>query len=40
MAADEDGAQAQVNIQASVRIQPVPQFNPDTKIGAILATRW
>ena len=33
-------AQAQVNIQASVRIQPVPQFNPDTEIGASLATRW
>ena len=40
MAADEDGAHAQVNIQASVRIQPVPQFNPDTEVGASLATRW
>ena len=40
MAADEDGAKAQANMQASVRIQPVPQFNPDTEIGASLATRW
>ena len=40
MAVHGDGAQAQVNTQASVRIQPVPQFNPDTEIGASLATRW
>ena len=31
-----DGAHAQVNIQASERIQPVP--NPDTEIGVNLAT--
>ena len=40
MADDEQAAQPVIISTPSVSIQPLPEFNPDSEVGASLATRW
>ena len=40
MADDEQAAQPVTISTPSVSIQPLPEFNPDSEVGASLATRW
>lgn len=39
--AQEQAKPANIHVHTqSVSIQPVPEFNPDSEVGASLATRW
>jgi hypothetical protein len=40
MAYDEQAAQPATISTPSVSIHPLPEFNPDSEVGASLATRW
>ncbi len=39
--AEDQAPPGNINVHTqSVSIQPVPEFNPDSEVGASLATKW
>ena len=42
MASEEDGSSTEqiIHTTHAVSIQPMPEFNPDAKVGASLAACW